>query len=72
MLKFLYSIFLWSLIHFSASGTTNSTLLLRENFSNEKHLETVLSSQSFVTTGEATFSILFWDLYKKPLKNHFW
>jgi len=68
MLKFLYSIFLWSLIHFSASGTTNSTLLLRENFSNEKHLETVLSSQSFVTTGEATFSILFWDLYKSHLR----
>jgi len=34
----------------------------------EIHLESVLSSKPFTTTGEATFSILFWDLYQSHLK----
>jgi hypothetical protein len=37
-------------------------------FTGENNLDSVLASRPFVTNGEATFSLLFWDLYKSELK----
>ncbi|TPH12094.1 chalcone isomerase family protein [Litorilituus lipolyticus] len=58
---------LWCLIlPYAWSGTQTS--LPAENFKGEQKLSSILSSKRFITTGEATFSILFWDLYKSQLR----
>jgi hypothetical protein len=45
-----------------------STLSPTIDITVEKKLSEVLSFQEFITVGEATFSILFWDLYQSQLR----
>lgn len=62
------------LIVFSVSSFANGDKIDDSHLSQKKtltalpqSLSNLLSSQSFTTTGETTFSILFWDLYKSKL-----
>lgn len=51
-----------------ASATPNPALSITSDNSDDKTLQSILASQPFVKTGEATFSILFWDLYQSQLQ----
>jgi len=68
MFKLISSIALWCFIHSFFFGVANSSPSLTTNFIGDKKLESVLASQVFIPTGKATFSLLFWDLYKSQLK----
>ena len=51
-----------------AYGEPSPALSSTTSVVEDKNLKSILASQSFVKTGEATFSILFWDLYNSQLR----
>lgn len=51
-----------------AWATTPSSLSLTTTSSEHQNLQTILATESFIKTGEATFSFLFWDLYHSQLQ----
>ena len=68
MFRFTFIIVFCFLVHYSAWSNSNSGSTLSQRSYDEKHLESILTYKPFVTTGKATFSILFWDLYKSHLR----
>ena len=68
MYKIFISILLYLCIPSLAWGGPNASLQLDDSFSGKANLKSVLAVQPFITTGSATFSILFWDLYQSQLK----
>ncbi len=68
MSKLASALIIFYLVHPLSWGTTINSLPLTDNVNAESRLSSVISSGLFVPTGEATFSILFWDLYTASLK----
>ncbi len=68
MYKALICITLYFFTHTLGWSSPNSSLKLDSSFSGKANLESVLASQPFITTGTATFSFLFWDVYQSQLK----
>ncbi|MCP4323931.1 MAG: hypothetical protein GY787_19150 [Alteromonadales bacterium] len=68
MYKLASALILGCFINACVHANANKPVTTATNTSSEKQLSSVLSSQEFIITGEAMFSILFWDLYKSQLK----
>ena len=68
MPKLLFTFVIFYLVHPISWSQDIASLSSMQKLTSEKQLSAVLSSGEFITTGEATFSLLFWDLYKSSLK----
>jgi hypothetical protein len=68
MPKLLSGLILFCILHSVSWGNDITKLTDAEGIGEEKKLSEFLNTSSFITTGEATFSVLFWDLYKSRLK----
>lgn len=68
MLRLLSGLIIFCILHSLSWGTGIAKLTHAEDIAGEKQLSELLNTTSYITTGEATFSVLFWDLYKGRLK----
>jgi hypothetical protein len=68
MPRLLSGLIIFFLLHSLSWGNGIAKLTDAEDIAGEEQLSEFLNTSSFITTGEATFSVLFWDLYKSRLK----
>ncbi len=68
MLKLLSVLIMFCLLHSLSWANGITKLIDVEDIADEKQLSELINTSAFITTGEATFSVLFWDLYKSRLK----
>lgn len=71
MLKLYFSLFSTYLSYFYLIFWLSQNVVLAKSITDEmelpRHLKSTIDTRAFVSIGETTFSILFWDLYKSQL-----